>query len=425
MQTTLTLLNGRRPAMQKRWRYALTLAGLVAMALLHLNLSLGRWTLGFPQGDGFAALEFHLASLPRLVMAVLVGAALGLSGSLLQQLTQNRLVSPMTLGAASGAWLGLLLTSLAFPLSAAEHGHWGALGGATVTLSLVLLIAGRHGIAGLPVILAGMAMNLLLGALAIAVLILNQQQTRGLFTWGAGDLGQIDWHWVNWLWPKPLLVLPILVFAPRALGLLRLGSGAAQGRGLRLWPTLLSLFLAALWLTSTAITAVGLIGFIGLVAPNLARWCGARTPRDELLHSTLLGMLVLLAGDALALSLSRWLGELIPSGAVAALIGAPALLWLSRRQRAAQDQRSLALPCGKNRCSARTWWLLIPLTALTALLGLCLQHGPHGWQLAWPSEVLWALRWPRVLSAACAGVGLAVAGVLLQRLLRKNNFQEQ
>lgn len=102
---------------------------------------------------------------------------------------------------------------------------------ALASVGLVLMIAGRDGIAGLPVILAGMAMNLLLGAMTIAVLILNHQQTRGLFIWGAGDLGQIDWYWASWLWPKLLPGLLLLVFASRVLSLLKLGGAAARGRG--------------------------------------------------------------------------------------------------------------------------------------------------------------------------------------------------
>ncbi|MBH3340796.1 Fe(3+)-hydroxamate ABC transporter permease FhuB [Pseudomonas mendocina] len=417
MHSAPRLVDSWRPLKAGACRYGLAMLGLLTIALLHLNISLDHWSLAFPEGDSFAALQFYLASLPRLVMTLLVGAALGLSGSLLQQLTQNRLVSPMTLGAASGAWLGLLAASLVFPVFAAEHGHWAALAGALLSVGLVLLIAGRDGISGLPVILAGMAMNLLLGALAIAVLILNQQQTRGLFIWGAGDMGQIDWSWVHWLWPKLLPGLLLLWLAPRVLTLLKLGGTAARARGLNLWPALLMLFLASLWMTAAAITAVGLIGFIGLVAPNLARLCGARTARDELVYSVLLGMLVLLASDAVALLLSHWLSEQIPTGAVAALIGAPALLWLARRQGAAQDRQALALTRGSDSCKVRTWWLLTLTTALTALFGLCLQYAPQGWQLAWPSDVLWSLRWPRLLSAAAAGTGLAVAGVLLQRLL--------
>ena len=91
-------------------------------------------------------------------------------------------------------------------------------------------------------------MNLLLGALAAGLVLINNQYTQGLFVWGAGDLAQIDWHWVQWLWPKLLLAVPVLILAPRPLSLLQLGGDAAQGRGLALWPVMLVLFLAALWL---------------------------------------------------------------------------------------------------------------------------------------------------------------------------------
>lgn len=148
MHSAPSLVDSRRPLKVGACRYGLALLGLLIIALLHLNISLDHWTLAFPRGDSFAALQFHLASLPRLVMTLLVGAALGLSGSLLQQLTQNRLVSPMTVGAASGAWLGLLAASLTFPVFAAAHGHWAALAGALLSVGVVLLIAGRDGIAG-------------------------------------------------------------------------------------------------------------------------------------------------------------------------------------------------------------------------------------------------------------------------------------
>ncbi|WP_417792104.1 Fe(3+)-hydroxamate ABC transporter permease FhuB [Stutzerimonas xanthomarina] len=404
-------------------RYLITLIGLAILAVLHLNLGMTHWTpahwsLQPPAVGSLDALEFGLSVLPRLTMALLVGAALGLSGSVLQQLTQNRLASPMTLGAASGAWLGLTATALLSPTLAATHGHWAALGGALAAVGLALLIAGRQGAAGLPVILAGMALNLLLGAIATAILLLHNQQSRGLFIWGAGDLGQIDWHWVQWLWPKLLIGLLVIALAPRPLTLLQLGAAGASARGLSLWPVMLALFLASLWLTSAAITAVGLIGFIGLITPNLARLFGARSARDELLYSALLGALLLLGTDTLTLALNRWFSELIPSGATAALIGAPALLWLSRRQLAAEDRQSLAVPSGAGLLNARRLVRLLLAGGAAALVTLLIARGPSGWTYGWPTEALWSLRWPRLLAAIAAGCGLAVAGTMLQRLLR-------
>ncbi|KKN92139.1 hypothetical protein LCGC14_0211970 [marine sediment metagenome] len=424
METSITRAIAWAPLRSGQRRYALTLLLLPALVLGHLSLGAELspaqlWSLlSVSSSNSFAAMEFELTVLPRMVMAVLVGAATGLSGSVLQQLTQNRLVSPMTLGASSGAWLGLICATLWFPLFAVRHGEWAALGGALASVGLVLMVAGRDGIAGLPVILAGMALNLLLGALAMAILLLNNQQTRGLFVWGAGDLGQIDWQWVAWLWPKLLVGLLLVALAPRALTLMQLGSAGAQARGMTLWPVIVALFLVSIWLTSVSITAVGLIGFIGLITPNMARLFGARTSRDELVYSALLGVMLLLVTDGLALLINRWVPQLIPSGATVALIGAPVLIWLSRRQLSAEDQRALALPSGAQRMTRRSWWLVLLAAAGVLMISLCLNRGADGWTLGWPSPLIWSLRWPRVLTAATAGCGLAVAGMLLQRLLR-------
>ncbi|MDO9406294.1 MAG: Fe(3+)-hydroxamate ABC transporter permease FhuB [Polaromonas sp.] len=413
-----------RPAGGLLLRYGVTLALLALVLPLYLRLASNMpWSqlsglLAGGDDTGFDALQLNLSALPRLAMALLVGMAMGLSGSVLQQLTQNRLVSPMTVGASSGAWLGLVMATLLAPAFAATHGEWAALVGAMASIGLVLLIAGRQGIAGLPVVLAGMAMNLLLGALASGLVLMNNQYARGLFVWGAGDLAQIDWGRAEWLWPKLLPGLMLIALAPRALTLMRLGGEGAQARGLNLWPVMLALFLVSLWLTSVSITAVGLIGFIGLLTPNIALMLGARTSRDELVYSTLLGALLLLVTDALAILANQWTSNLVPSGAAAALIGAPMLLWMSRRQMAAEDQRGLQLPEGSDRVS-RSYLVLAALaTTAVVLISIGLARELDGWRFEWPSALVWSLRWPRVLTAAAAGAGLAVAGMMLQRLLR-------
>ncbi|MHA6964934.1 Fe(3+)-hydroxamate ABC transporter permease FhuB [Zobellella denitrificans] len=406
-------------------RYLLLPPALLALALLHLQLEptvplAGQWALlRGAEPELFEEFQFFYSALPRVAMALLVGGALGLSGSILQQLTQNRLVSPMTLGASSGAWLALVCAAVWAPALAASHGHWIALLGAALSAALVLLIAGRHGIRGLPVVLAGMAVNLLLGALASGLVLLNDQYTRNLFIWGAGDLAQTDWHWVLWLLPRLLPVaVALALFAHRPLTLLRLGDDAARARGLSLWPVLLALLVAALWLSSLAITAVGLIGFIGLLTPNMARFFGARTARAELLFSTLLGGLLLLATDAIALGFSRVSTDLVPSGAAAALIGAPALLWLLRSRMHAQDQSAIRLPGERWRVTRASWLTVAAAILALILINLTLAPTGQGWQWSWPDELLWSLRWPRLLTAAGAGAGLAVAGVILQRLIR-------
>lgn len=404
-------------------RYCLTFLLLLAVVVLHLQVDTSlsipdqfELLLGAEPSD-FAGYQYWFSSLPRVSMALLVGGAMGLAGSMLQQLLQNSLVSPMTLGASSGAWLGLVIITLVSPSLAALWGGWAALSGAMLAVMLVLMIAGRSGLRGLPVVLAGMAVNLLLGALASGLVLLNEQYARNLFIWGAGDLAQTDWDGVTWLlprlWPLPLLLL----LAARPLTLLRLGETAAQGRGMNLLPAMLLLILASLWLTSVSITAVGLIGFIGLLTPNLARLLGTRTARDEMGYSLLLGGLLLTVTDLLALLFSQWSVDMVPSGAAAALIGAPALIWLARN-RLRSEETGRQLSQGRQKLHPFAGGALILSVVLLAGLSLTLAPGAKGWHWGWPDDLILSLRWPRVVAAASAGAALAIAGAVLQRLIR-------
>ncbi|EKV32279.1 transport system permease protein [Caenispirillum salinarum AK4] len=405
-------------------RLGLGAALLVALVPLHLSLGSGLplaeiWpALGGAEPDGVAAALLSYAAGPRVVVAVLAGAALGLAGSVLQQVTRNRLVSPLTIGASSGAWLALVAGAVAAPALAAAHGIWFAMGGALASTGLVLVIAGRNGITGLPVVLAGMAVNLLLQAVATVVVLTNGEAVRGLFIWGAGDLTQTGWDWAAWLWPQVLGGVVVLLLCTRPLMLLKLGTEAAAGRGLALLPVLLVAVLAALWLTASVITAVGVIGFIGLLAPALARMTGARSAGGEMLASLVLGALVLLATDALALFVGQYTRDLVPSGAAAALVGVPVLIGLTLGRLRAQDHAPLRMPEGAARLRPGFAVLVAAGAVALVLASLTLAPTAEGWRMAWPSDLVLSLRWPRLLAAAAAGAGMALAGVVLQRLLR-------
>lgn len=404
-------------------RYPLLLIGVIVLACLHVQINTSlplseQWVLLFQAPSGFDQLQFVYGNLPRMALAIMVGAVLGFSGSVLQQLTQNRLVSPMTLGASSGAWLAMVCATIWLPVWAA-HSVWPALAGAMIAVAVVVVIAGPQGLGGLPLILSGMALNLLLGAVSAAVVMMHDQYVRNLFLWGSGDLAQNDWLWVSWLWPRLWPAPLVLWLAHRPLMLLRLGSQGAQGRGMRLWPVMLLLLFAALWLSSVAITAVGLIGFIGLLTPNFVRLLGARSVRGELIGSALLGAVLLLATDMLA-QLGGTLGfGIVPSGAAAALIGVPGLLWFSRKRQAVSGgQQTISLVVRAQQLKPWAWIVIGASLALLALLSLTLSLSARGWQISWPDDLVWLFRWPRTLAAAAAGIGLAVAGVILQRLLR-------
>lgn len=371
--------------------------------------------------DDFDKIIFIESQLPRLVMAILIGGMLGLVGSLMQQLTQNSLVSPMTLGAASGAWLALVVMNVWFADYVADYASIAALFGALITFALVVAIAGVNNLSGLPIVLSGMAVNIFLGAVATAIILLNDQYAKNLFIWGTGDLAQNGWEQVQWLLPKLSVSLLIFVFAPRILALLRLGNVGAAARGLNVIPAFFGLFALGLWLVASSITTVGVISFIGLLAPNIARHLGARTPRDELFFSLLLGVTLLVGTDLLASIISQYTTDIVPSGTAAALIGAPALIWFTRRTMSSQDQLSISLPKGK---SILPIWLipslgfgLIVVLFLAVIVTKDSTQTLHPWTVLIPSEFSWELKWPRLLTALSAGSGLAVAGVLLQRLI--------
>ncbi|GAK23110.1 ferrichrome transport system permease protein FhuB [Vibrio sp. JCM 19052] len=367
--------------------------------------------------DSFELMALAYVNLPRLVMAILVGGTLGAIGSLFQQLTQNRMMSPLTLGTSSGAWLGLVILNVVAPMLVAQYSVWFALVGALLAMGLIVSIVGIKNMSGLPIVLAGMAVNLLLGAFATAIILLNDQYAQNLFVWGAGDLGQNGWEQVLWLMPKLLPIFAIFLLAPRVLTLLSIGTEGAAARGLNIGTTFFVLMAIGVWLVSVSITSVGVISFIGLIAPNIARHLGFLKAKSELIASCALGALLLCVTDSLAIFLAQWSLDMIPTGTATAVIGAPALIIIARKQMSAQDQMFFSMPKGPKSISSLAYFLLfIMIFGLLALSTLSQPASDMGY-FTIPDAFEWSIRWPRMLTAIFAGGGLAVAGVILQRLV--------
>ncbi len=368
-------------------------------------------------GGEFRDVFFLQSQLPRLCITLLVGAMLGLTGSLMQQLTQNHLTSPLTLGTSSGAWLALVVVNIWFVDWVADYSALAAMAGALIAFGLIVSIAGIRNMTGLPLVVSGMVINILLGSVATAIIILNAQFAQNIFMWGAGDLSQYSWEWFEWLLPRSAIAIIIILIAPRILTLLKLGQEGAAARGLAVLPAFGVLMVMGIWLVSASITAVGIISFIGLLTPNIARAMGARTPRDELISSLLLGATLLLVTDSLAITLSLWLEETIPSGVAAAAIGAPALIWFTRKKLTATDQLNLSMSQGKAQLSKLTVVSIIVLSFAGMLVYSLITHGANGIEVALPGEFQWQLRWPRMITALAVGIALSVAGVILQRVV--------
>ncbi|MCE0504023.1 Fe(3+)-hydroxamate ABC transporter permease FhuB [Roseivivax sp. GX 12232] len=399
---------------------ALTLALVAGHLILRIEIAPARFLalLTGTEAQSFAEIRVTHAVLPRIAMGLAVGAALGLAGSLFQQITGNRLASPLTLGAASGAWLAVVVATLAAPALVAGAREWVSLAGACLAFALVLGIAGLRGLLGLRAVLAGMAVNLLFEALAGALVLLESPYFSHLFVWGAGDLGQSGWQSLTWVLPRLGLAALGALAGLRVLGLLRAGAGGAEARGLSLAPWLGGLALIALFLTAISVAAVGMIGFIGLLAPNLARACGARRPAQEILASALIGAALLTGADLAAVLMSGALPDMVPTGALTALGGAPALVLLLRRRLGAADHAALEMPQGPARLRPVALAALALCAGSALVLALALAQGPGGWQFTWPEPMTLSFRWPRILGAAGAGAAMALSGVILQRVIR-------
>ncbi|ELH3778170.1 Fe(3+)-hydroxamate ABC transporter permease FhuB [Vibrio parahaemolyticus] len=398
------------------------LIALLSLLSLQIDTSLSlseQWQV-FTQPESaseFRDVFFMQSQLPRLSITLLVGAMLGLTGSLMQQLTQNNLTSPLTLGTSSGAWLALVIVNIWFVDWVADYSAFAAMAGALVAFGLIISIAGVRNMTGLPLVVSGMVINILLGSIATALIILNAQFAQNIFMWGAGDLSQYSWDWFEWLLPRSTIAIVILIVAPRILTLMKLGQEGAAARGLAVLPAFGALMVMGIWLVSASITAVGIISFIGLLTPNIARAMGARTPRDELISSMLLGAALLLITDSAAIYLSLLLEETIPSGVAAAAIGAPALIWFTRKKLTATDQLNLSMSQGKTALSNAAVWGIAVMGIIGILAYSFVTHDISGIEFAIPGEFQWQLRWPRMISAISVGVALSVAGIILQRIV--------
>ena len=359
----------------------------------------------------------HFSWLPRLLVSWLCGAALGLSGVLMQQVLRNPLASPTTLGVSAGAHLALVVATLAVPGLAGFGREAVALAGSGVAAVLVFSLAWNKGLAPLAVVLAGMVVSLYFGALGATLVLFNQNYLAGLFIWGAGSLAQQDWDVVVHL--APLVAASGLGAAlmVRPLALLDLDEEGARSLGVPLVGLRLAALALAVVLAAAVVSAVGVVGFIGLAAPALATLAGARTFAARLVWGPLIGAALLWLTDQLVQLLAGLYGDLVPTGALTALFGTPLLLWLlPRLQRDVRPPRMVA-PVLEPRLERPGLALGQVAVVLCVLLlpALLLSHLAGGWSLDLSGDFLdW--RWPRVAAALAAGGLLAMAGTVTQRV---------
>lgn len=359
------------------------------------------------------------ATLPRLAMALLCGAGLAAAGAILQQVLLNPLASPTTLGVDAGARLALALATIFTPSLLGFGRDAVALLGSAVSTLLVFALV-RRAFSPVSIVLAGLVVSLYCGALSAMLILVKDRYLASLFIWGSGSLSQQSWQpSIALAWRLAIIAIP-LVFLVRPLALLDLGDESARSLGLSLERLRFLAIAIAVALSSFVTSAVGVIGFIGLVAPIIAQLSGARRFGERLLWSSLMGALLLLLTDATLQNLAGFSSEFLPTGAVTALLASPLVLILLPRLKTEIRPPTALRPGHGFAISPRpAAAIAFAILALLVTLAIFLGRSPSGaWQFlppnGWTDIFTWRL--PRMAAAAAAGALLGTAGLILQRM---------
>lgn len=320
------MLTLARQQQRQNIRWLLCLSVLMLLALL-LSLCAGeQW---ISPGDWFTPrgeLFVWQIRLPRTLAVLLVGAALAISGAVMQALFENPLAEPGLLGVSNGAGVGLIAAVL---LGQGQLPNWAlglcAIAGALIITLILLRFARRH-LSTSRLLLAGVALGIICSALMTwAIYFSTSVDLRQLMYWMMGGFGGIDWR-QSWLM---LALIPVLLWIccqSRPINMLALGEISARQLGLPLWFWRNVLVAATGWMVGVSVALAGAIGFIGLVIPHILRLCGLTDHRVLLPGCALAGASALLLADVVA-RLALAAAEL-PIGVVTATLGAPVFIWL-------------------------------------------------------------------------------------------------
>lgn len=285
-------------------------------------------------GDGTAAQEFVVQDLrlPRVLVAVLVGAALGLGGAVFQSLTRNPLGSPDMLGFGQGATVGALAVIVVFQGDATAVAG-GAVVGGLVTGAAVYLLAWKRGVHGFRLVLVGIGVAAMLTAVIHYLLTkANLVDATRATVWMTGSLEGRDWTQFGPLLAVCCVLVPVVLAYGRPLRMLEMGDDAAYALGVKVERTRMVLMGSAVLLVAAAAAAAGPISFVALSAPQVARRL-TRTPGPNLAASLLTGAALLLIADWAA---TNAFGERqLPVGVVTGVVGGVYLLWLLVTERRA------------------------------------------------------------------------------------------
>ncbi|WP_147432340.1 Fe(3+)-hydroxamate ABC transporter permease FhuB [Pararobbsia silviterrae] len=413
---------------------ALLALGALALTLLRIDqmdpmgriapFALWRDAILHRDADDIRWLVIEASFLPRVAISVLCGALLALSGVLFQQILRNPIAEPATLGVSAGASLAMTLVLALAPAWLAVGQTAIAAAGAGIALLLAMGLAWRQRLSPTALVLGGLIISFYSGAIGSVLTLFHHNAMQAIFIWGAGSMNQGSWHGARVLTGYLSMGLALTFALARPLELMSLGDATARGLGLP--PAgirTVGLALAVL-LSAAVVSTVGVVGFVGLVAPAIVRLLGVHTFRARATWATVFGAVLVWLTDQTVQSLGGALARL-PTGAVIALLASPVLLWLLPRFRSwsvvheagERDRDRVRAPLGERTVYVAFAVLGVALAALI-VISLMLGRDLDGWH--WLSrnefDVLVDYRLARMLAAVAGGAMLAMAGVIVQRL---------
>ena len=328
----------RRPGRVRALWLLVLLVALVPLALV--SVAIGSRDVGW--GDVLAALQGSTAGweeaavakrIPRTLLALVAGAALGLAGAVMQGVTRNPLADPGILGVNMGASLAVVVGIAVFGLTAATSFIWVAILGAALTACFVYAVGslGHGGPTPLKLALAGAATSAALASFISAVVLPRGDIADSVRSWQVGGVGGATFTSIEQVSPFLLTGLVVCLLSARGLNLLALGDELAAGLGTRVAYARVAATLGAVVLCGATTAVTGPIGFVGLVVPHVCRLLGGVDHRWLLPFSALGGAVLVTAADVIGRVVAQP-GE-IDVGIITAIVGAPVFIAIVRRQK--------------------------------------------------------------------------------------------
>lgn len=412
---------------------------LIALVIIHIRQGMVTISPGeivaaiFAPNDSPEHMVVRYARLPRVAAGIVAGAALGVSGVLLQAVTRNPLASASTIGVNAGAYLAVVAAAILAPGLLAISSPLVAFTGGLLAAVVVYSLASSSSSTPTRHALAGMAITLGLGSITSTLILFNEYTISGLYFWGSGSLIQRNWSALDgtWYWVLVIGLIATLLLA-KSLDVLGMGDEVATSLGqnvqiLRIIATLLGVMAAAL-----SVTIAGSISFVGLISPHLVRLCGIRRHRMLIPGAALWGAVILVGADVAG----RWYAgqfDELPAGIFTALVGAPWMIWLARRVGSGRGsgaaQAETLVPAKRPESQWLAWAGAGSLLAAMVIVALVFGdkeltlpdvlrtitgHAPD----SLTHDAIVSHRMPRMLVAAMAGAALAVSGLVVQGVVR-------